>query len=312
MPSIEELQNAKTELNATLTDGVNTLDNYQTVVFTKYVRRVLPLDGFVFWVNSALVNPDGLPTTQTIQGYIHLTTNSIQNEEALYDKNSVIFTGLSKIDDFNEVDGETLYIGQFFGVNFAFSQRTGLNDPANLYHYFGHAVYPEMASQVVDSAADLDLADVIVSSSLPIWLAMIDSGVKLYPAMLSESNLLPPYATIRCSKVLGIAGGYYLDFDSNQYQLVQEEVKINFTGLRNKDIQNFWRYVNDYTLRDDALLGIMNIPVVQDERVPQNELNVIAMRKTITFQVNYYQGLMRDVARKLILKAIPNIIVSDK
>ncbi|UGC97724.1 hypothetical protein PQD17_gp11 [Pantoea phage PdC23] len=312
MPSVDELQNVATELNATLTEGVNTLDNYQVVTFTKYVRRVLPLDGYVFWVNSALINPDGQPTTVPVNGYIHLTTNTIQEEEALYDKNAVIFTGLSKIDDFNEVDGDTLYIGNFFGVDFAFSQRTGLNDPANLYHYFGHAIYPEMESQIINTADDLDLSRAIVSSSLPIWLSLTASGVALYPAMLSESNLPPPYATVRCSKVIGIAGGYYLDVNSNQYQLVQEEVKINFTGLRNDDIQNFWRFVNEYTLRDDALMGIMNIPVVQDERVPQNELNVIAMRKTITFQVNYYQGLMRDVARKLILKAIPNYLVSEK
>lgn len=312
MPSVDELQSVATELNATLTEGVNTLDNYQVVTFTKYVRRVLPLDGYVFWVNSALINPDGQPTTVPVNGYIHLTTNTIQEEEALYDKNAVIFTGLSKIDDFNEVDGDTLYIGNFFGVDFAFSQRTGLNDPANLYHYFGHAIYPEMESQIINTADDLDLSRAIVSSSLPIWLSLTASGVALYPAMLSESNLPPPYATVRCSKVAGIAGGYYLDVNSNQYQLVQEEVKINFTGLRNDDIQNFWRFVNEYTLRDDALMGIMNIPVVQDERVPQNELNVIAMRKTITFQVNYYQGLMRDVARKLILKAIPNYLVSEK
>jgi hypothetical protein len=46
-------------------------------------------------------------------------------------------------------------------------------------------------------------------------------------------------------------------------------------------------------------MGVMNIPVVQDERVTQNELNIIAMRKTIKFKVNYYQQRMRNVARKL-------------
>lgn len=311
MPSIEELQNAKSELNATLSDGVNTLDEYQTVVFTKYERRVMPLDGFVFWVNSALINPDGNPTTKTIQGYIHLSTNTIQDEESLYDKNAVVFTGLEKIDDFNEVAGDVLYIGNFFGVDFAFSQRTGLNDPANLYHYFGHAIYPAMESQIINTSADLDLSSTIVSSSLTVWLALPNSGVVLYPAMLSESNIPPPYATVKCSSATGLAGTYVLDVNSNQYQLVKEDVKISFTGLRNEEIMNFLRAVQDYTLQDDALMGVMNIPVVQDERVPQNELNVIAMRKTVTFQVNYYQGLMRNVARKLILKAIPNIIVSE-
>jgi hypothetical protein len=44
-------------------------------------------------------------------------------------------------------------------------------------------------------------------------------------------------------------------------------------------------------------MGIMNIPVVQDERVTQNELNIIAMRKTIKFKINYYQQRMRDLSR---------------
>lgn len=312
MPTINELSNAKSELNAALEEGLDDISQSQSVEFTQYVRRVLPLDGFVFWVNSALINADGEATKKTVEGYIHLSTSSIQDEEELYDKNAVIFTAKEKIDDFNEVSGEILYIGEFFGVRFAFSQRTGLNTPADIYHYFGHAIYPQMNSQIVDVAEDLDLGTPIVSSSLPVWLSMTDSGVTLFPAMLSESNLTPPYATIRCSKVTGIAGGYYLDVNSDQYQLVQEEVKINFTGLRNDDIQNFWRYVNDYTLRNDAEFGIMNIPVVQDERVPQNELNVIAMRKTVTFQINYYQGLMREVARKVIVSAIPNFQVSEK
>ena len=47
--------------------------------------------------------------------------------------------------------------------------------------------------------------------------------------------------------------------------------------------------------------------VVQDERVTQNELNIIAMRKTIKFKVNYYQQRMRNVARRLITSAIPSI-----
>lgn len=51
----------------------------------------------------------------------------------------------------------------------------------------------------------------------------------------------------------------------------------------------------------------MNIPVVQDERVTQNELNIIAMRKTIKFKINYYQQRMRNLARQLITSAIPSI-----
>lgn len=311
MPSIEELQNVATELNATLTDGLDDLDNYQQVTFTKYVRRVLPLDGFVFWVNSALVNSDGQPTTQTVDGYIHLSTNTIQDETELYDRNAVIFTAKQSIDDFNEIGSATLYIGTFFGVRFAFSQRTGLNTPADLYHYFGHAIYPQMESQIIDSSDDLDLSSQVVSSSLPLWMDLNVSGVPLYPAMLSDQNIHPPYATAKCDNAREIAAGYFLDKNSNQSQLVKESVKISFTGLRNAAVMDFIRYVNDFTLSSNATFGITNTPVVQDERVPQNELNAIVQRKVITYEVNYYQQRTREIARGLILKAIPNIYIGD-
>jgi len=311
MPSISELSKAKTELNAILEDGVSDISQDQRVEFTKYVRKVLPLDGFVFWVNSALVNDDGKPTTKTVEGYIHLSTSSIQDETELYDQNAVIFTAKESIDDFNEVGADVLYIGTFFGVRFAFSRRTGLNTPADLYHYFGHAIYPLMESQIIDTQNDLDLENVVVSSSLPIWMGMTASGIQLFPAMLSDQNLIPPYATVKCSDASGLASSYYLDKDSNQYQLAKETVKIFFTGLRNAAILDFLRYVTEYTLSPTAKLGITNIPIVQDERVPQNELNAIAQRKVITFEVNYYQHLMRETARKLILKAIPNIYKGD-
>lgn len=310
MPTINELTTAKSELNEALAQGLNDISRAEVVRFTKYVRRVLPLDGFVFWVNTALTNADGVATVRDINGYVHLSTESIQDEEQLYDRNSVIFTALQEIDDFNDTDSDTLYIGEFFGVRFAFSRRTGWNEPANLYHYSGYAIYPQMASQIIDSNDDIDFTDVVVSSSLPIWLSMIDSGVVMFPAMLSAENLTPPFATVRCSNVKPLAATYMLDRNSNQTQLVEEEVKISFTGLRNAAIMDFVRYVTEYTLSDMTEMGINNIPVVQDERVPQNELNVLAQRKTITYTVNYYQHRMRDVVRRLILQAIPNLMMS--
>ncbi|MBL4028075.1 hypothetical protein H5I45_24615, partial [Escherichia coli] len=56
MPSLSELQNAKTELNATLTQGLDDLSRFQVVTFTKYIRKVLPLDGFVFWVKASVLS----------------------------------------------------------------------------------------------------------------------------------------------------------------------------------------------------------------------------------------------------------------
>ena len=163
-----------------------------------------------------------------------------------------------------------------------------------------------MRSQIINSADDIDLSDVVVSSSLPVWLAL-SQYMPMFPAMLSTQNLSPPYATVKCSNTAPIAGSFYLDEQQNQYQLVSEDVTISITGLRNAGVEDFLRYVQQYTLGDDAEMGVMNIPVVQDERVTQNELNIIAMRKTIKFKVNYYQQRMRNVARKLITSAIPSI-----
>ena len=309
MPSLSELQQtAVTELNATLTQGLDDLSQFQVVPFTKYIRKVLPLDGFVFWIKASILSddPDPEPDTKDVKGYLHLTTESIQDDEQLYDRNVVTFTAQADIDPFNDIGTDVLYIGEFFGIQFSFSRRTGLNEPANLYHYTGEAIFPYMRSQIINSVDDIDLNDVVVSSSLPVWLSL-SQYMPMFPAMLSTQNLSPPYATVKCANTSPIAGAFYLDEKQNQYQLVSEDVTISVTGLRNASVEDFLRYVQDYTLTDVAEMGVMNIPVVQDERVTQNELNIIAMRKTIKFKVNYYQQRMRNVARKLITSAIPSI-----
>ncbi|EAP3522645.1 hypothetical protein EAT47_17475 [Salmonella enterica] len=311
MPSLNELQQtAKTELNAALTQGLDDISRFQVVTFTKYIRKVLPLDGFVFWVKASVLSsaPDSEPDTVNVKGYLHLTTESIQDDEQLYDRNVVTFTAQADIDPFNDIGSDVLYIGEFFGIQFSFSRRTGLNEAANLYHYSGEAIFPYMRSQIINSADDIDLADVVVSNSLPIWLSL-SHFMPMYPAMLSVQNLVPPYATVKCGEPSPVAGAFWLDEKQNQYQLVSEDVTITVTGLRNAAVEDFLRYVQDYTLSDKAEMGVMNIPVIQDERITQNELNIIAMRKKVKFKVNYYQQRMRNVARRLITSAIPSIYV---
>jgi hypothetical protein len=138
MPSLSELQNAKTELNATLTQGLDDLSRFQVVTFTKYIRKVLPSMAFVFWVKASVLSDD--PSNERygdVKGYLHLTTETIQDDEQLYDRNVVTFTAQADIDPFNDIGSDVLYIGEFFGLQFSFSRRTGLNEPANLYHYTG-------------------------------------------------------------------------------------------------------------------------------------------------------------------------------
>ena len=99
----------------------------------------------------------------------------------------VTFTAQADIDPFNDIGSKVLYIGEFYGIRFAFSRRSGLNEPANIYHYTGHAIYPHMMSQIINSPTDIDLADVVVSSSLPIWLSL-NQYMPMFPAMLSMQN----------------------------------------------------------------------------------------------------------------------------
>ena len=312
MTSISELTStAKTQLNQTLVDGLNFLDNNETWTFTKYVRRVLPLDGYVFWVRADLLAADApgvtsRPNTLKLKGYLHLTTDSLQEDEEIYDKNVVTFTAVEDMDPFNEVSNDELYLGEFFGLQFSFDMRHGLNKPADLYHYTGEAVYPRMLTQFVDDIDDLDLENVVVSSSLPIWL-QLNKICPMFPAKLADQNFRPPYASVKCSSVSPIAGSYMLGSNSSQAQLVRENVTITLTGLRNNEALDFIRMVTEYTMRDDAQMGVMNTPFIQDERDSQNEFNILSMRKTITFQVNYYQEAIRNVSRRLIVEAIPKI-----
>lgn len=319
MPSIDELlSNAKTELNTALVQGLNDIRRNQQITFTKYVRVILPLDGYVFWINASLLATDSslwgnasaadiaAPNTVTLPGYLHLTSEVIQEDAQLYDKNAVTFTTQSDIDPFNDVGTDILYIAEFYGIRFAFSRRDGLNKSANIFHYTGNAVYPHMLTQIIDNASDIDLSDVIVSNSLPVWLTL-NQYFPVYPAMLVQANTEPPYAAVKCSKPEAIAGAIYTDINSNSYQLVRETVTVTVTGVRNAAIMDWRNYVDAYTLSDSAEMGIMNCPVIADIHVNQPEINALAIRKTITFEVNYYQERMLNVARNLILSAIPTL-----
>nr|WP_245168511.1 hypothetical protein [Enterobacter roggenkampii] len=52
-----------------------------------------------------------------------------------------------------------------------------------------------MRSQIINSADDIDLSDVVVSSSLPVWLAL-SQYMPMFPAMLSE-----PFTAVRNGEV---------------------------------------------------------------------------------------------------------------
>jgi hypothetical protein len=319
MATVAESAASKTELGSGLAQGVNTLSLNQTVTFTLYVKLVLPLDGYVFWVNASLLTdsalynasqynrllynnyPEGIPARQVVaQGSFHVSQEVHQLAERTTVYNHVMFTSLQPIQDFNLVNPQFLYIANYDGYKYAFSRRDSFYKQADLYHYRGDTVYSIMSNQIIDTMTGFDANSVIVSNSLPIWLGL-NQFFPMYPSYLVDQNLPPVYAAVDIdpAKTTALQDFPLLDPESNPFQLVKDTVKIDIFGIRNHDALNFVNYVLDYS-RNTGNIGLMNMPVIQDEKVTQPELEIIAQKKTITFEVSYYQTTVNNVARQLI------------
>jgi len=80
-------------------------------------------------------------------------------------------------------------------------------------------------------------------------------------------------------------------------------------GVRNDAALSFVDLVNDYSV-NGGTLGIMNLPVVRDEKRTQAELAILAQKKVIDYEVSYLQSAARDVAQQIIKSAIPSFIIS--
>ncbi len=332
-----ELLDAKTPLGADLAEGVKAVALNQKIKFKLYGRVVLPLDGWLFWVRAdllaqptfttALVSAQKLSDDQMenatfeATGSLHYGTDVRQEETETYAANRIVFTSLEEVQSLNEIAPGTLAIGEFDGLRFAFSSVSTRYKQAGLWHYGGFAVYPDMETQIIDSVLDFSSAQ-IVSNSLPAWLALNgfappygigNPGIVLYPSYLVPNNLMPeaPFASVHVEPgtTRGLAMAPHLTSKSSHWQLCAERVKITLWGTRNTNALDFVDCVNQYSLATNAF-GLMNIPVVQDEKRTQAELGAIAMKKSITYEISYHQSRIRDIAQKLITKVVPTYYVS--
>jgi len=329
MASIEETIGAKPQLASGLAQGVETISNYEEITFTLYVKLVLPLDGYVFWVNASLLTdsalynasqynkllynnyPEGVPARQvTVKGSFHHNSNVQMLEDRQTVFNHTIFTALEEIADFNLINPQFTYIANYQGMRFAFNSRDNFYKQADLYHYRGDALYSVMTTQVIDTMTGFDTNSVIVSNSLPIWLAL-NQFFPMYPSYLVDQNIVPPYAAVDINPSLTTALQDFplLDPDSNPFQLVKDTVKITMYGIRNHEALNFVQYILDYSRNTDNI-GLMNMPVLQDEKMTQSELGIMAQKKVITFEVSYYQTTVNNVARELIEHAFISLTAS--
>ena len=259
MANIEETIGAKPQLASGLAQGVETISNYEQITFTLYVKLVLPLDGYVFWVNASLLTdsalynasqynkllynnyPEGVPARQvTVKGSFHHNSNVQMLEDRQTVFNHTIFTALEEIADFNLINPQFTYIANYQGMRFAFNSRDNFYKQADLYHYRGDALYSVMTTQVIDTMTGFDTQSVIVSNSLPIWLAL-NQFFPMYPSYLVDQNIVPAYAAVDINPSLTTALQDFplLDPDSNPFQLVKDTVKITMYGIRNHEALNF-------------------------------------------------------------------------
>lgn len=341
MPSVEEaLGSGKTELAGDLAQGVITLSRSQTITFRKYVKQVLPLDGYVFWVRADLLSPSALANASAAntyrpnqapivitdtpsfdaQGSLHYATDNRRQADSAYSINRVIFTSLGPVEDLNDVGPNVMWLGEFEGIRFSFSSRKSYYQQAGLHHYVGDAVYPVMEPQIIDDAAALSTKQLIVSNSLPIWLSMnnwaqqpweyFTNNVMLYPGYLVKNNLVPPYGAVDVTSTSPIASASRLGPRLDHDQQVRDRVRVTLWGINNDAAMNFVDFVEQFSLNTE-LIGFANSPIVSDSsRTVQVEIDAIAQKKVIEYEVNYHQRSVRDVARQLILKCVPTYYIN--
>lgn len=315
----------QTQMRGALEQGLDYLDQDSEYSLQAYIQVVLPLDGFVFW------QPVSIKTK--VGGSLHYGLETIQEADELAGDGPVIFTAKKQVMTFGQTKAPMLYvitIGENDAnnplenpVRFAFSQQGNFYAQADLWHYTGRRVMPAMATQLLDLGVVIDPDRAVVSNSLPLWLAMnsyeqsypgqpMGPGIVLYPSYMVPENIAPPYAVvdIREDATTAIGSAPLLGGQFGAHtQLVKDVVDITFYGLQNNEALSFQDFVNQYSLDTDRF-GIMNMPVVRDAKRTQTELKTIAMKKTMRYEVSYYQSISTTVARQLITAASATVVTN--
>jgi len=283
------------------------------VRFTRYARKVLPLDGFVYWMSA---------DAKDFEGAIFRDTTLVQNEDETSGNQNITFTALEPIQEFEQASPDTLWVGEYDGIKFAFSRLAQFFEQAGIYYYTGLALQSAMLTQLIDSRQGIDDTKLIVSNSLPAWLSIVtyapvwlqglNPGIVLYPSFAVPQNLRPPYGSVHIEPSLtrALQSAPFLSPVTANYKshflLATDTVRVTLYGADNDMAANFMDTVNQFSY-DTNTIGMMNMPVIVDEKRTQVEMGVLAMKKTITYEVSYNQSSMREIARKLINSAIVSL-----
>ncbi len=306
MTTASELTSTQ-QLFAALQQGVDALDLNNEITFTQYTKKILPLDGYVYWVPGI---------TQTFTGSLHVSQETEQNPDEVIGKAMMIFTSEGKVTEFSESPENTIWIGSTGdtgnNLRFAFAKQTGFYYQAGIWHYVGERIYPAMQSQLLDPPVTIDFTRAVVSNSIPFWLQLnnydptsytgLSNSIPLYPAYLIADNLAPPYGAIDIKRTEILQAIPLRGPMGPHTQLCRDYVTITMYGLQNNECLDFQDCINQYSMDTDNF-GITNAPVFYDDRRPQPELRTIAMKKTMDIEVSYYQSRSLTVAFQLIEQA---------
>jgi hypothetical protein len=314
-----------TLLHPALAQGVDILGQHETATFYPYIRTVLPIDRFVFWLRADLLSPQQLahhglssPAPVVAEGTLHYASQGAQVEDETIVVRSVDFTSLQPVAAFGAIAPDVMYVASWQtslgSFQFTFSRRNAYFFQANIHHYIGDAIYPAFAAQLIDNLDQFD-QNPIVSNSLPLWLAAISGvpygvqlsppAIQLYPAFLVPDNLSPPYGVISIAPegTRPIASMPFWNAQLGSTQLVSDRVRMILYGLRADQALDFRDYILQYSLVTNNF-GIMNMPMPVDDRRTQVELTALAQKKWIDFEISYLQKRARDVAQQVIASAL--------
>jgi hypothetical protein len=329
MASIAEAMSstAPQQLSAGLQLGTNTISAQATLTFQLYKKVILPVDGYVFWVNangltnsnavydaapfnSVVMNhkqkPPGSPVQTaalsiTVAGSLHYFQEIHQEEESTYSRQNYLFTAESMVNDFAALAPNEMYITTVpNGSIVAFNGQIGRYDRAGLWHYHGRALYSTEYTQIVNDPNTLSSSQ-IVSNSMPYWMQLSTAQLPVYPSFLSPMNLTPPFVSVHIERTDAWSQTPAYDQYLNQTQLVADEVKFTMFGLNNEAVMDFQYRVLQTSLNGGY--GISSMPVIYDKKRPQSEFQILAQAKGWDLKVNYTQGSSRQIAQKLITSA---------
>jgi hypothetical protein len=303
VPNVDEIMGASGSMAAAaLAAGLDAVSLSQEVTFSRYLRLVLPMDGFIFWVRTSLVSPMSLYNdikynevqynlsskvsvnpNDSIQakGSLHYTSVLMQEADESYTNNQVIFTSETEINDLNDNDPSSIFVGSIDRIRFAFRQRTKFFRQNGLYHYVGDAIVPVMHLQLIEDPREVD-ARPVVSNSLPIWLRLAAAPpyvwqqprqlFPLFPSFVVPDNLETPYGSVHIypESTMGIALPS-ISASSSHSQFAKDKVRITFFGLRSDAVIDFLDAAIDYMTNFDDL-GLINIPIIKDEKRTKPEM----------------------------------------